>query len=185
MAAVWPECVMSVATISATSWSVIDVTESPVRHFWRLPAFVMLMRVMRGFSRLGRVGTEALRCLTALHLLRPAVFPLFRHPRRIPHSVIAALAREARPRSFRVAVELLRGYNPTIRWARIDCPVRAVQGDRDVFGRASDLEMLGAILPDSHRETLADCGHFANVERPLEVLTAFGYSAGPVITEAR
>jgi len=56
--------------------------------------------------------------------------------------------------------------------------VRAVRGDHDIFARASDLDLLGDILPASHRETIADCGHFANVERPYEVLVAFGYDSG-------
>ena len=111
-----------------------------------------------------------------MHLLRATVFPLFRHPGRIPASVISALATEVRPRSFAAAVQLARGYDPTLRWASIDCPVRVVRGDHDIFATAGDLELLGEILPASHRETLADCGHFANVERPREVLAAFGYA---------
>jgi pimeloyl-ACP methyl ester carboxylesterase len=177
MAALWPECVTSVSTISATAWSVVDVSEHPLRHFWRLPGFVLLWRVMQVLAGLGRAGTAISRGLAAAHLLRLAVVPLFRHPRRIPRSVITALAVEARPRSFSAAVELLRGYNPTITWATIDCPVRAVQGDHDVFSRAVDLERLGDILPASYRELIADCGHFAGVERPHEVLAAFGFTA--------
>ncbi len=180
MAARWPECVLSVATVSATSWSVIDATEHPVRHFRRLPGFIMLWRVMQALSHLGRFGFGVARALDAAHLLRAVTFPLFRHPFRIPASVITALATEVRPRSFSAAVQLARGYNPTVRWARIDCPVRAVRGDRDIFARPSDLDLLGDILPASHRETIVDCGHFANIERPAQVLAAFGYVArGP------
>ena len=185
MAARWPECVLSVATISATSWSVIEATEHPVRSFWRLPAFVMLWRVMQGLAGLGPAGLRVARGLNSLHLLRAAVSPLFRHPARIPRSVITALAVEVRPRSFAAAVELARGYQPTARWATIDCPVRAVRGDHDVFARASDLDLLGKILPSSYRESIGDCGHFAQIERPLEVLTAFGYTAGPVLRRRR
>ena len=185
MAALWPECVLSVATISATSWSVIDTTEHPVRSFWRLPGFVLLWRIMQGLARLGPAGLRVARGLDAAHLLRAAVFPLFRYPGRIPRSVITALAVEVRPRSFAAAVELARGYDPTVHWATIDAPVRAVRGDHDTFARASDLDLLGDILPASHRETLADCGHFPNIERPHEVLAAFGYSSGSSRRRAR
>ena len=178
MAAIWPECVLSVATISATSWSVIDATEHPARHFWRLPGFVLLWRLMQALSHLGAFGANAANGLNALHLLRAAVAPLFRHPSRIPRSVITALGREVRPRSFAAAVRLARGYDASAHWQTIDCPVRAVQGDRDVFARDSDLQRLGELLPASYRETVADCGHFANIERPHEVLAAFGYSSG-------
>jgi pimeloyl-ACP methyl ester carboxylesterase len=176
MAATWPECVLSVAVISPTSWSVIDATEHPVSHFWRLPGFVMLWAVMRVLAAIGPVGRAVARGLDAVHLLRATVFPLFRHPRRIPTSVISALAVEVRPRSFAAAVQLARGYDPTRRWASIDCPVRVVRGDHDIFATADDLDRLGEILPASHRQTLVDCGHFANVERPREVLAAFGYA---------
>jgi pimeloyl-ACP methyl ester carboxylesterase len=176
MAATWPECALSVAVISPTSWSVIDATEHPVLHFWRLPAFVSLWRIMQALAALGTAGLRVATMLDAAHLLRAAVFPLFRYPARIPGSVVSALATEVRPRSFAAAVRLARGYNPTRRWASIDCPVRAVRGDRDVFATASDLDLLEVTLPASHRETLAECGHFANVERPREVLAAFGYS---------
>jgi len=177
MAATWPECVLSVAVISATSWSVIDATEHPVRHFWRLPGFVMLWRVMQAMAFVGPAGARIARALDSVHLLRAAVFPLFRYPGRIPRSVITALALEVRPRSFTAAVQLARGYDPSARWAAIDCPVRAVRGDSDLFATPDDLERLGRLLPTARTETIAACGHFANVERPHEVLAAFGYTS--------
>ena len=185
MAAIWPECVTSVATVSATSWSLIEAVDHPVRRFWQLPGFVMLWRAMQLMAALGKPGAALARELGAIGLLRFAVAPLFRHPLRIPRSVIAALGREVRPRSFSTAVQIARGYDADGSWSRIECPVRAVQGGRDVFARARDLDRLGAILPDSHREIIEDCGHFALVEQPRRVLTAFGYgprvrkTAGP------
>jgi pimeloyl-ACP methyl ester carboxylesterase len=178
MASLWPECVLSVATISATSWSMIDATEHPVRHFWRLPGFIMLWRAMQGLAGLGRVGLSVAGALDAAHLLRWLSFPLFRHTKWVPASVISALASEVRPRSFSSAVKLARGYDPDERWSTIDAPVTAVRGDRDIFATVSDLERLGHILPSSHRETIADCGHFAGIERPYDVLAAFGYTPG-------
>jgi pimeloyl-ACP methyl ester carboxylesterase len=178
MAAKWPECVLSVAVISATSWSVIDATEHPVRHFWRLPGFVLLWRVMQAMAAIGPAGLRVAMALDAVHLLRAAVFPLFRYPGRIPSSVITALAREVRPRSFAAAVQLARGYDPSTQWATIDAPVRAVRGDADIFATSDDLERLARLLPTSHTETIAACGHFANVERPHEVLAALGYTTG-------
>jgi pimeloyl-ACP methyl ester carboxylesterase len=175
MAAKWPECVLSVAVISPTSWSVIDATEHPVTSFRRLPGFVMLWRVMQLLAAIGPVGRATAKALDTAHLLRAAVFALFRYPRRVPASVISALSIEVRPRSFAAAVQLARGYNPSARWASIDCPVSVVRGDHDLFATTGDLERIGQILPASHRETLVNCGHFANVERPREVLSAFGY----------
>jgi pimeloyl-ACP methyl ester carboxylesterase len=179
MAAKWPECVLSVAVVSATSWSVIDATEHPVAHFWRLPGFVSLWRVMQGLALLGPTGLRVARALDAVHLLRVAVAPLFRHPSRIPRSVIAALGTEVRPRSFAAAVQLARGYDASTRWTTIDCPVRAVRGDHDIFATQRDLELLASTIAGATVETITDCGHFANVERPHKVLAAFGYAARP------
>lgn len=175
MASIWPECVLSVATISATSWSVMETAEHPVRRFFLLPRFVMLWRGMQAMSRLGSFGAGLARGLDRLHLLRAATSPLFRHPRRIAKNVITALGLEVRPSSFDAAVRMGEGYDATARWAVIDCPVRAVKGDHDVFSRPLDLDRLADILPDSHRETIDDCGHFAQIERPYQVLEAFGY----------
>jgi pimeloyl-ACP methyl ester carboxylesterase len=180
MASIWPECVLSVGTVSATTWSVIDVVAHPVRHFGRLPGFVALWRVMQGLSHLGRGGTALVRGVRTIGLLRAATSPLFRHPTRIPRSVIHALGDELRPRSFSIAVEIARGYDATARWSGIECPVRAMQGDRDVFARPGDLDGLAAILPDSVREIVADCGHFGLIERPAEVLAALGFGTTPV-----
>jgi pimeloyl-ACP methyl ester carboxylesterase len=175
MASRWPESVLSVATVSATSWSIIDAAEHPVRHFWRLPGFVLLWRMMQAMSRLGRPGSELAAGLGKLHLLRPAVAALFRYPRRIPASVIAALGTEVRPRSFAAAVGMGRDYDASARWSGIEAPVRAIKGDRDVFATPIDFERLSEILPSSHRETIGICGHFAHIERPHEVLAALGY----------
>jgi len=104
-------------------------------------------------------------------LLRPAVFPLFRHPWRVDRSVIDALGRELRPASFVAATRILRGYDPAV-WSAIRCPVTAIKGDRDVFVRDDDLERLAAVVPQARLVVVPDCGHFAGVERPFAVLDA-------------
>jgi pimeloyl-ACP methyl ester carboxylesterase len=150
MATLWPECVLSVGVISATSWSVIDATEHPVRNFGRAPGFVLLWRLMQFLAALGTSGRRIPRALDRLHVLRAAVSPLFRHPTRIPRSVIHALAVEVRPRSFAAAARLARGYDASGRWAKIECPVRAVRGNDDIFASARDLDLLDTTLPNSH-----------------------------------
>jgi pimeloyl-ACP methyl ester carboxylesterase len=176
MAAKWPESVMSVGTVSATGWAVIDVVEHPIRRFWSLPGFVMLSRLMRILSGFGDAGRAPVRFLRSIGLLRLVVIPLIRHPFRMPATVIDALADEVRPRAFSTTVNLVRGYDAAATWSRIECPVRATQGDRDVFSRAADLDSLGRILPDCFRHLLDGCGHFGAVERPREVLAALGYT---------
>ncbi len=177
MASLWPETVLSVGMVSGTTFSIIHSVEHPVRRFLEIPGFTMLWGVMQLLAALGRAGTGLVRGVGAIGLLGPATFPLFRHWRAVPRSQGRALAREVRPRSFATAVRVTRGYDADARWARIECPVRATKGDRDVFVTGEDLDHLGRILPSSTRTVIPDCGHFGAVERPHAVLRALGYFA--------
>jgi pimeloyl-ACP methyl ester carboxylesterase len=177
MAAIWPEAVLSVGTVSATGWSVIDAIQHPILHFARLPGFIGLWAAMGILAPLGRTGTGFVRGMRRVGLLRPATRPLFRFPSRIAASVIYALGDELRPRSFRIATSIAHGYDASAWWATIGCPVRALQGDHDVFARESDLVGLGTVLPMSVRLSLRDCGHFGLIERPWDVLVGLGFAA--------
>jgi len=162
------ERVRSVGVISATTWSVIDSVEHPVRNFRVLPAFTMLWSVMR-LMRTGAIVRFARR----IGVLRLAVFPLFRHPFAVDASVITSLATDVRPGAFSAAAEYVRGYR-TERWANIGCRVRAVQGDRDVFARDEDLARLKGVIAHAEVRVIHDCGHFAAVEQPSAVIEALG-----------
>jgi pimeloyl-ACP methyl ester carboxylesterase len=175
MAAVWPEAVLSVGMVSGTTFSVIESVAHPVSRFFEIPGFTLLWRVMQFLAAIGPAGPRLVRRLFAIGLLRPLTFPLFRHWRRVPRSQAAALAVELRPHSFVAAANATRGYDAEGLWDRISCPVRASRGDRDVFVTARDLERLGDVVPHSVRTTVADCGHFGNVERPAATLAALGF----------
>ncbi|MBG6054466.1 pimeloyl-ACP methyl ester carboxylesterase [Salinibacterium sp. CAN_S4] len=172
LAARWPDEVQSVVTVSGTTWSLVESVAHPVRNFSVLPNFIALWRIMALLSALGPAGRALVNWMQSARLLRPAVVPLFRHPFRISASVVDALAREIRPPSFLAAVDITRGYDPDAVWAGIICPVTALKGDRDALVRDSDLERLRGLLPASRTVVVADCGHFANIERPDAVLDA-------------
>ena len=174
MASIWPQCVLSIGLVSPTTWSVIESVEHPVRRFGTLPAFTALWRVMRGLAALPGAGTGVVRFARRARLLRTAVFPLFRHPFRVDRTIIDALATEVRPRSFAAAAEITRGYDADAMWASIACPVFALKGDGDVFVTPGDFARLSRALPDATITVIADCGHFAAIERPIECLEALG-----------
>ena len=176
MASIWPQAVLSVGMVSGTTFSIIHCVEHPVRHLRELPGFTMLWRVMQFLVALGPAGPALVRGISAIGLLRPATFPLFRHWRAVPRSQGRALADEIRPLSFATAASVTKGYDADAHWARIECPVRATKGDRDVFVTQEDLDHLGRLLPSSVRTVIRDCGHFGAVERPRAVLQALGYS---------
>ncbi len=176
MASIWPDRVMSVGMVSGTTISVIRSVEHPVRNFFELPGFTMLLKVMQVLAALGPAGLALVRFAGTTGILRLVFAPLFRHGRRVPVSLLAATARDLRPKSFVAAARVTRGYDAASIWSKIQCPVRATKGDRDVFVNRADFEALERILPDSSLTVIADCGHFGIVERPAAVLEALGFT---------
>ncbi|WP_166790461.1 alpha/beta fold hydrolase [Cryobacterium tagatosivorans] len=159
-----------VGLVSATTFSVVESVRHPFARFALLPGYTTLLQVMRALSLAGPAGTALVRGLGRASLLRPLVGPLFSRPRRIGSSVVAALGAEARPRAFALASARAGEYDPEQAWTRIRCPVRAQQGDRDVFVADSDAPRLGAVIVDFESRTVGDTGHFGHIERPEETL---------------
>lgn len=177
LAAEWPDRVISVGTVSGTTFSVIRSIEHPVRNFLEVPGFTMLWRVMQMMAALPGEARPIARALVRTGVMRVIFAPLFRHGWRVPKSLVRATAAELRPKAFSAASEVARGYD-TREWASIGCPVRATKGDRDVFVADHDLIELERVVPDCTTTTIADCGHFGPIERPAEVLTALGFESG-------
>ena len=158
-----------VGLVSATTFSVIDTVQHPVARFAALPWYGALLPVMQALARAGRVGDGLIRVLHRSALLRTLAAPLFRRPELLHESVTDALASELRPQAFAVASTLAGTYD-TDRWSRIECAVRAGQGDSDIFVAATDAARLGAVIRDFDLVTVPGTGHFAHVERPYETL---------------
>ncbi len=173
-AAAHPTRVLSVATVSGTTFSVIRSVEHPIRRFTELPGFTMLWRVMGLLALLPGEMRPVARALAPTGLMRLIFSPLFRHGRRVPQSLVDATADDLRPSAFRAAAEVARGYDTSL-WRSIACAVVATKGDRDVFVTDRDLDELSRVIPHSRRLVIRDCGHFGPVERPREILSALGW----------
>lgn len=172
LAASLPAHTTHVGLVSATTYSVIESARHPLTRFAVLPGFTALLGVMRALSLVGAGGRGLVRALHATGLLRPLVTPLFSHVDEIDASVVAALAVEARPRSFALAADRAALYDADSSWARIRCAVLSVHGDSDVFVTAGDDKRMAAVIADFGVSVLADTGHFAHVERPVSTLLA-------------
>lgn len=172
LAASRPRQTSFVGLVSATTFSVIESVRHPLTRFTVLPGLTALWAVMRVLSRFGGRGRGLVRGLHRLGLLRMLVTPLFARIDEIDASVVAALAAEARPRSFVLAADRAGRYDADRAWAGIECPVRAVHGDRDVFVALTDDRRLRAAITDFQVTVLADTGHFGHVEHPLDALLA-------------
>ena len=158
-----------VGLVSATTFSVIDTVRHPITRFAVLPGYGALLPVMRALAAAGRVGEGLVRLLHRSTLLRPLAAPLFRRPQLLHESVIGALATELRPQAFAVASDLAGNYDAE-RWSRIECAVRAGQGEADIFVAATDAARLGSVIRDFDLVTVPDTGHFAHVEKPYAAL---------------
>lgn len=172
LAASTPRQTSFVGLVSATTFSVITSVRHPLTRFAVLPGFTALLGVMRALTVLGPLGRSLAAGLHRVRLLRPLVSPLFSDVRRVDGSVVAALAAEARPRSFALAARRAGGYDAEVSWARIECPVRSVHGDRDVFVTADDDRRMAGLIADLEVTVLGGTGHFGHVERPSDALEA-------------
>jgi len=172
LAAAMPVETRFVGLVSATTFSVIESVRHPIAGFGVLPGFNGLLGTMRMLSASGAWGGRLVAVLHRLGFLRTLVAPLFSRAGDIDGSVVAALAREARPRSFALAADRIRHFDAARSWARVECPVRSVHGDRDVFVRLNDDGKLAGLVADFGVTVLADTGHFAHVERPAQALVS-------------
>ncbi len=169
IAAAWPERAASVAAISATTFGVSEAARHPLRGLARLPAFVGMLLLMRTLAALGPAGSALVRATGNAPVMRPLMAPFFAAPAAIPARVIRGLGNDARPASFSAAARTAARYDLD-RWRSIRCPVLATRGDADVFTPQSDLDSLREVVPHAQLVTIPRCGHFANVERPLQVM---------------
>lgn len=172
LAATSPECTRSIAVVSPTTFSIIRSIDHPVRNFGEMPAFTMLLGVMRLLTALGCAGVGLVRTAAATGAAKLAFAPLFRHGFRVPPSLITATVRDLRPAAFAAAADATRGYDAVAVWSDIRCPVVALRGDRDIFVGPRDFDDLAQVLPAARLAVVAGCGHFAIAERPVEVLAA-------------
>lgn len=179
-----PEQAVSVHVVSPTIFSVIRSIDHPVRNFAEIPAFTMLLAIMRFLASLGPWGGRLVRGFAAIGAARPAFAPLFRHGRSMPESLVRATVTDLRPAAFAAAADATRGYRAAEHWGDIRCPVVALKGDRDIFVRDHDFEELAAAMPRARLSVIPDCGHFGIVEWPFAVLDAFRDASRPSPTGA-
>ncbi|WP_150952886.1 alpha/beta fold hydrolase [Microbacterium testaceum] len=169
VAARFPRETVAVGVVSPSGAGARAIARRPVRGAARLPwlaGMVLAMRLLRG---LGPLARPLLRLLRRTGLLRRLARPLFRHPERIGRSVTDDLADEIRPAAFLAAAHLSRTHDDGV-WRRISCPVRSVRGSHDVFVAERDAQEWARLMRDYDDRVLADSGHFAHVEQPVETL---------------
>lgn len=170
-----------VLLISPSGPAVIDAIRRPVRGGFALPGFAGMLLIMRLLAAMGSTGRALVRALAPAGLLRAFSAPLFAEPAHVHHTVVDALSDEVRPGAFVAAARAAAGYDTSL-WRRIECPVRAIRGEHDVFVADADRGEFATLIRDFDQHTARDAGHFAAVEQPgtvLRALRALGGTAHP------
>ena len=169
LAADWPDRAASVAAISATTFGVSGAARNPLRGLVWFPSFVGMLLLMRTLAALGPAGSALVRATGGSAVMRPLMSPFFAPRAAVPARVLRGLGDDARPASFSAAARAAARYDFD-RWRGIRCPVMATRGDSDVFTLQSDFNRLREVIPHARLVTIPRCGHFANFERPVELM---------------
>lgn len=175
LAVEYPAATLSVGLVSGTGVGVVEAIRHPVRGGAALAPFAGMLLAMRALAHLGSAGLALIGGLQRLGRLHALVSPLFARPQAIDPTVVAALSREVRPRSFVLAARAAAGYDLE-RWRWIRCSVRSVRGEHDVFVGGADAQGFASRIADFTETVISDAGHFAAIERPDAVLVALARS---------
>lgn len=171
LAARTPRRTAAVLLISPSGPAVLRAIRQVFRGGVALPGFAGMLLTMRLLATMGGFGAPLAGALHRAGMLGALSAPLFAAPDRVHPSVIDALAEEVRPRAFAAAARAAAAYDETT-WGAIDCPVRSLRGERDVFVADSDAAGFAKLIPDFAQTTIPEAGHFAAIEQPEAVLDA-------------
>lgn len=165
LAARAPRETAAVLLISPSGPAVLRAIRQVVRGGAALPAFAGMLLTMRLLAAMRAFGAHLAHTLHRAGMLGVLTAPLFAAPARVHPSVLAALAEEVRPRAFAEAARAAATYDETI-WRAIDCPVRSLRGEHDVFVADTDEACFARLIPDFAQTTVRAAGHFAAIEQP-------------------
>lgn len=169
LAARTPRRTAAVLLISPSGPAVLRTIRRVIRGGIALPGFAGMLLTMRLLAAMGAFGAQLARALHRAGMLGALSAPLFAAPDRVHPSVLDALAAEVRPRAFADAARAAAAYDETS-WGSIDCPVRSLRGERDVFVADTDAAGFARLIHDFAQTTIPGAGHFAAVEQPEAVL---------------
>lgn len=89
-------------------------------------------------------------------------------------SLLAAVAADVRPRTFRRQVELMAAADLSDHLPAIDVPTLLVWGEKDARSPTVVGRCFAAAIPGSQLVVIAGAGHLSNLERPHEFDRAVG-----------
>jgi len=166
LAARHPTRVRSVASLSGSYVTVLDLVNDPLRAALAHPRAWATYAGVRAVAGGGPLVQRVLAAGARTGLLRWGTTGLVAHPRGVPDSLLAALVSGNRPRSFRYAEATGHGYDWRTTWGEVGVPVLAGYGDRDRLVTGHDARALRSVLPGAHQVVLGGTAHLSPMERP-------------------
>jgi pimeloyl-ACP methyl ester carboxylesterase len=83
-------------------------------------------------------------------------------------SLLADMAADVRPESFRVALAVMAEADQRDLLPRITVPTLLIWGEQDVRSPLSVARQFERAIPDAHLVVIPRAGHVSNLERPEE-----------------
>lgn len=170
IAAKQPERIKSVAVISGTYLSIVESVQHPFKTLVRQPGAAISYSSMVLLSKLGPLAGVLLRHSSNTRIYLKVLTKTFAHPELLKQSVLDSIAYNIRPKIFALAAQNGKNYRSVQEWSKIRVPFKALFGARDRLVPVTDMKRLEANLNNVQISCLADTGHFAHVERPIETL---------------
>lgn len=174
MASRYPEQIESIHLIAGPYFSILRSIQRPFLSFGRTPAVSLAFGTQYALARTGNFEVALVRLAYRLKVFRFLLYPYASHPFLLRESVVKALCDQINPHGFVHTAVNGYGYDAAKQWAKVECSIWAVFGDRDRMVPRRDMLELIKYQPRAHCRTVEDAGHLLHIEHPTEVLRELG-----------
>jgi pimeloyl-ACP methyl ester carboxylesterase len=170
MASRYPEAIESIHLIAGPYFSILTSIQHPVLSICHDATVAATFGLQYLLAHTGRLEVALLEGLYRLGAFRYVLYPFASHPLQLKESVVRALCAQINPRGLLLTAANGDGYNADEQWAKIECPIWAVFGERDRLVPKRDMERLLKCQPAAICSTVKDVGHLLHIERPVSVV---------------
>jgi pimeloyl-ACP methyl ester carboxylesterase len=167
-----PGRIDSIHLVAGPYFSILTSIQHPIRSFGHDAGVAAVFGAQYLLAHTGEVEVALLRALYRLRLFRLLLLPFAAHPFSLKESVVRTLSEQANPRGLLLTAANGENYSADEQWAKIECPIRAVFGDKDQLVPLRDRDRLLRCRPAARCVTVPDAGHLMHIERPAPVLAA-------------
>ncbi len=161
----------SVNVVSGAYFSIVETVQAPLRSLATHRSAALAYLALRLVAQTGAFGFALVKAAERLGLMPLLLKGVIAHPTQLPPGLIGYLTGAMAPKSFLLAAQNGKHYDPDAQWSRITLPVRATFGSKDHLVPPPDMARLSATVADVAVTMIDDVGHFGHIERPTAVLS--------------